>query len=109
MAPFRVSIAEEGGLSIEREGSKSLIDADHLRGLWCALARGLLTHDVIEWSAGGETDCVVALLSLLPDVRPVQVQRVRAAKPELALELKRRGSAVPRDVDRAEQFLPSWA
>jgi hypothetical protein len=109
MAPFRVSILEEGGLSIEKDGSQSLIDADHLQGLWCSLARGLLTHDVIEWSAGDQTDCVMSLLSLLPDVRPVQVQRMRAAEPELALELRRRGPTVPRKADRAEQFSPSWA
>lgn len=107
--PFRVSIMEDGGLSIEKDGDRSLIDADHLRGLWGALARGLLTRDVVRWSADRQADCVMSLLSLLPDVRPVQVQRMQASEPEVALELKRRSAARHRETRDADQFSPSWA
>jgi O-acetyl-ADP-ribose deacetylase (regulator of RNase III) len=107
--PFRASIVEEGALSIEAGEDRTVIDVDHLRGLWFSLSRGLLTNEVVRWSAGDQAQRVMSLLSLLPDVRPVQVQRMRAPEPEVALELKRRGPLTPRKANRAEQFLPSWA
>jgi hypothetical protein len=109
--PFHASMVADGGLTIERNGLESLIDADHLRGLWCSLARGLLTRDVVMWSAGDQADCMMSLLSMLPDVRRVQVQRMQAAEPEVALELNRRGSssAGRSRSTQAEQFSPSWA
>ncbi len=107
--PFHASIKKDGSLSIEKDGGHSLIDADHLRGMWCGLARGLLTWDVVRWSAGNQTDCVMSLFSLLPGVRPVQVQKMRAAEPEVALELRRRNVSTHRELDRAEKVSPSWA
>jgi hypothetical protein len=107
--PFHASLEEDGSLSIERDGIQFLIDADHLRGLWYGLTRGLLTRDVVRWSAGDQADCVISLLSLLPDVRPVQVQEMRAAEPEIALELRRRNALAHREVDHAEKISPSWA
>jgi len=102
---FCAELLDDQSLEISHHGSKTVIDPDHLMELWNSLARGLLTKETVSWSAGDQADFVIALLSNLPDVRPVQVQKPKAPEPEIALELRRKQHSDA----RAELLAPSWA
>jgi O-acetyl-ADP-ribose deacetylase (regulator of RNase III) len=86
---YRAVIDDRSYLSLIQADDKYDIDADHLRGLWTRLKRGLLTHGAVQSTVGDRTDQIMHLLSFLPEVRPVEVQKVRAPEPEIALELER--------------------
>jgi O-acetyl-ADP-ribose deacetylase (regulator of RNase III) len=86
---YHALIDRRSYLSLTQADGKFDVDADHLRGLWTRLKRGLLTYGAVQSTVGNRTDQIMHLLSLLPEVRPVEVQRVRAPEPETALELVR--------------------
>jgi hypothetical protein len=88
-------------------GSRRRVDADDLRGIWLSLAKGLLTSDTVAWSAGDCASSVMSVLSMLPDVRAIQVQRPRVPTPEIALEFRRQSLREPADSEREEQFVLS--
>jgi O-acetyl-ADP-ribose deacetylase (regulator of RNase III) len=86
---YQALIDDRSYLSLIQANKRYDVDVDHLRGLWTRLKRGLLTHGAVKSTVGDRTDEVMHLLSLLPEVRPVEVQKVRAPAPEIALELVR--------------------
>ena len=105
---FEVKFAPDDRIEIGEGWQRTIIDVDDLRSIWVKLLSGVVTHDVVEWgpSLGGEY--LLSLLSVLPGVRPVQIQRRNSGKPELAVELReRRGSAVPSE-NAVERPAPAW-
>jgi hypothetical protein len=106
-AHFKASCDQDATLAIEQNGVHRRVDADDLRGIWLSLAKGLLTRETVEWSAGESASSVMSVLSMLPDVRAVQVQRPKASTPEIALEFRRQSLREPANSEREEQFVLS--
>jgi hypothetical protein len=94
---FEVKFVLNNEIEIGKGDARARIDVDDLRSVWVRLLKGVVTQEAVEWGPPIGNEFILSLLSALPDVRPVQIQR-RNADPEIAVELRsRRGSAVPHD------------
>jgi hypothetical protein len=83
---FKAWVDDCSALWVETDTTAWSFDTDDLHGAWVALLRGLVTRERIEWAGSGGGDCVLTLLSLLPNARAVEIQR--NSYPEIAVELK---------------------
>lgn len=83
---FRAWVDGNCALFVEERGRTWEFDAEDLHGAWVSLLRGLVTKDRVEWSTGNGGSFVITLLSLLPNTRPVEIQRGDDV-PEIAVEL----------------------
>ncbi len=81
------SIVEDGVLKLELEQTAWSFEREDLWGAWIGLQKGLLTKDKAGWSREGAGTPLLSFLSVLPHVRPVQIQGVRS-EPEVALEYR---------------------
>ncbi|MCK9914717.1 macro domain-containing protein [Microbacteriaceae bacterium K1510] len=90
--PIKAEVGEDD-LKIASQGETWDFDNEELRGVWVNLQKGVLTTEKAGWSSGGGRP-LLSILSVLPQVRPIEIQRVDEAKPELALELRPRGNAL---------------
>lgn len=101
---FRATLRDANILTIETENSNCVLEEDDLRGVWFDMKTGLVTKENAGWSikAGGEP--LLSLLSVLPDMRPVQIQRAGRSNPEFAVEPRPTfGSAVSTGQTRGQQ------
>lgn len=108
MDPISAKIANNDELIIDT-GDDSWIFADEdLRGVWLGLRKGLLTKEKAGWSTGGGGKPLLSILSLLPDVRPIEIQSIADNEPQLAVEFRpsKRGNA--QAPDSGKQFEMSW-
>lgn len=87
---FKAFVIDDEELIIKSAGGAFSIPLEELRSVWVALMNGVVTKDRVLWAAGDDADYMLAILSLLPDVRAIQVQKRRAERAELAVELKPR-------------------
>jgi len=94
--PIAASLLSDDNLKLESEKASWIFDSEGLRGVWISLQKGLLTKDKAGWSVKDGGKPLLSLLSLLPNVRPVQIQRLNDTEPELAVEFRPndRGSVV---------------
>lgn len=83
---FSVRVDGEGNLAIETGAATSLLEEDDLRGVWLDLQSGLLTKRKAGWAVSGGGEPLLSLLSVLPNVRPVQIQRPGHEDSEYAVE-----------------------
>jgi hypothetical protein len=82
---FRAHVDDSQSLIVDDGKCTWEFDTEDLHGAWVSLLRGLVTRDRVEWSTGEGGNFVITLLSLLPNTRPVEIQR--GAEPEIAVEL----------------------
>lgn len=82
--PFKAVVAENrlGLLSDER---CTWLEEDDLRGIWLGLQSGLVTSRKASWTVAGVGEQVLSVMSVLPYVRPVEIQKA-TGEPEIALE-----------------------
>jgi O-acetyl-ADP-ribose deacetylase (regulator of RNase III) len=85
-SPFSARVREDHGLAIETSSATCLFEEDDLRGVWLDLQNGLVTERKAGWAARSAGAPLVSLLSVLPSVRPVQIQRPGQSEPEYAIE-----------------------
>lgn len=106
--PFAASMRSVRELSIETSTATCLFEEDDLRGVWLDLQNGLVTKRKAGWSVSGGGEPLLSLLSVLPDIRPVQIQRPGDSEPEYAVEPRpeTRGSAATGQTDRQREL--SW-
>lgn len=83
---FAAHMRDDRGLAIETETSTCLFEEDDLRGVWLDLQSGLLTERKAGWAFRGAGAPLLSILSMLPNVRPVQIQRAGSSTPEYAVE-----------------------
>lgn len=83
---FKAALREDRALNIETNCSSCLLEEEDLRGVWFDLQAGLVTKRNAGWSIKAGAEPLISLLSILPDMRPVQIQRAGKAEPELAVE-----------------------
>lgn len=84
--PFAAHMRKEGGLAIETSSATCLFEEDDLRGVWFDLQSGLVTKSKAGWSNRGGGEPLLSLLSILPNLRPLQIQRAGSPEPEYAVE-----------------------
>jgi O-acetyl-ADP-ribose deacetylase (regulator of RNase III) len=87
---FKAFLVDDEELIIKSISGSFSVPVDELRGVWIALMNGVVTKDRVLWAAGDDADYMLAILSLLPDVRAIQVQKRRSERAEIAVELKPR-------------------
>ena len=106
-APFSAAI-KAGELSITSSNGEWLFESDDLRGVWYRLRKGLVTAADAEWSRGGGGQPLISILSLLPDVRPVEIRRSGAPSTEIAAELKPTVARAAAIAHGKQQFELTW-
>lgn len=84
--PFSAHVRKDYGLAIETQSTTCLFEEDDLRGVWLDLQNGLVTERKAGWAIRGGGAPLLSLLSVLPSVRPVQIQRPGQLEPEYAIE-----------------------
>ncbi len=77
---------DESGMVIATASSVSLFEEEDLRGVWLDLQNGLVTKRKAGWSIKDSGESLVSILSIMPSVRPVIIQRPGHAEPEFAVE-----------------------
>jgi len=85
-SPFRAAMTAPHALAIEARDAHWQFEEEALRGVWLELQSGVVTMDAAAWTARDAGPQMVSLLSLLPGLRPIEIQRRGAADPELAIE-----------------------
>jgi O-acetyl-ADP-ribose deacetylase (regulator of RNase III) len=85
-APFRASMTAHNALEIDANGTHWEFEEEALRGVWLELQSGVVTRDLAAWTARDAGHQMVSLLSLVPGIRPIEIQRRGAPSPELAIE-----------------------
>lgn len=97
-APISASIGDDKTLSLRTNDAVWDFEAEDLWGVWVGLQKGLLTRDKAAWTQEGAGDPLLSVLSVLPHVRPVQIQGIKRSA-EVALEY--------RPGDRGSDVVPS--
>jgi O-acetyl-ADP-ribose deacetylase (regulator of RNase III) len=85
-APFCAAMTGPDALQIEADGVRWQFEEDALRGVWLELQAGVVTQDLAAWTARDAGGQMVSLLSLIPGIRPIEIQRRGAEQAELAVE-----------------------
>ena len=85
-APFRAAMTAPDALAIEAGDAHWQFEEEALRGVWLELQSGVVTKERAAWTARDAGPQMVTLLSLVPGVRPIEIQRRGASDPELAVE-----------------------
>jgi len=108
LSPFRARLREDKGLSIETESKTCILEEDDLRGVWFDLQSGLVTKRKAGWSISTGAEPLLSLLSILPNLRPVQIQRAGHAEPEFAVEPRPEARGVASTSQTSEQHELAW-
>ncbi len=85
---LKVQFKPEDELTISADSQHWSFERDDLHGVWLKLHRGILTKDRASWSADGGGAPLLSVLGLMPQLRPIEIQRVDETQPELALQLR---------------------
>jgi len=105
---FEASLKADGAMEVSTPEGSYLVEREELRALWVALSNGLVTREQARWSAAEAADQLLAVVSVVPGVRPVEIQRRNAPAAEIALELE-----APKGATRVEKHSPQpkfeWA
>lgn len=84
--PFRAEMTPDETLAITGRDGEWSFEEDALRGVWLELQSGVVTQELAAWTASDAGSQMVSLLSLVPGIRPIEIQRRGALDPELAIE-----------------------
>lgn len=84
--PFRIVMKNQEILEIVSSKDEWNFDLEDLHAAWVSLLRGLVTRERVDWSQSGGGDYLITLMSLLPNTRPIEIERQAGA--EIAVELK---------------------
>jgi O-acetyl-ADP-ribose deacetylase (regulator of RNase III) len=83
---FTAKMRGDRGLAIQTSSSTCLLEEEDLRGVWLDLQSGLVTKRKAGWAVKGGGEPLLSLLSILPNIRALEIQRPGAAAPEYAVE-----------------------
>jgi hypothetical protein len=95
---FLVGIVDQQTIAIKTPDTSSLIEIEELREIWTALLNGPVTRDRAAQTVNGSAEALLSMLSVLPQIRPVEIQLGDSDTAELAIELKppeRRATVAP--------------
>ncbi|MBZ9602614.1 macro domain-containing protein [Phyllobacterium chamaecytisi] len=99
--PIHARVVDDN-LQIDTGEATWTFERDDLRGVWLSLLKGLLTREKAGWLNEASGSPLLSLVSLLPQVRPIEIRRQEEDEPELAVELAptSRGSTVVPPVEK---------
>ncbi|WP_227340319.1 macro domain-containing protein [Sphingopyxis sp. P8] len=103
---FKARVNDCQSLQIESNTGTWEFDAEDLHGVWVSLLRGLVTKERAEWSKGEGGNFIITLLSMLPNTRPVEIQR--GNEPEIAVELQPWARRIGTTSPAHEQLRLEW-
>ncbi|MCM2458840.1 macro domain-containing protein [Rhizobium sp. CG4] len=96
-------------LSLSVANTKWELDGEDLWGIWVSLQKGFLTREKAGWASIESGGPLISLLSLLPMVRLIEIQRFDAGRPEFALEVRDPSpDAPPVTAEANEQMALPW-
>lgn len=107
-APFRVAMTAPDILAIEAGGAHWQFEEEALRGVWLELQSGVVTKEQAAWTSRDAGPQMVTLLSLVPGIRPIEIQRRGASDPELAVERVPTGQSFSPVIPPAGQTAFAW-
>lgn len=105
---FMARMDEHHRLAIETSSATSFLEEEDLRGVWFDLQSGLVTKRNAGWSVRDSGEPLLSLLSVLPTVRPVQIQRPGKSEPEFALEPRPDARGLATTAQTKQQHELSW-
>lgn len=105
---LEVNVNDDDGLSIVSGNTEWQFERDDLRGVWLRLQQGILTKERASWAAEGGGTSLISVLGLMPQLRPIEIQRFGESGPELAVELKPRGKKTAVAQPRSPQAEFAW-
>jgi O-acetyl-ADP-ribose deacetylase (regulator of RNase III) len=88
----------DGELRLRTHGGEWQFDTEALRGAWTSLQNGILTREKADWESLSGGEVLLSVLSVLPQLRAIEIQRSNSNEPELAVELRPGGSAAAPDM-----------
>lgn len=80
------AVVEKDCLKVVEGSTEWVFDSEDIWGIWVTLQNGFLTKDKAGWVALESGSNLISILSLLPTVRLVEIQKYRSENSELALE-----------------------
>lgn len=83
---FRAHFTPSAELAIETGKTSWRLEEEVLRGVWLDLQAGLVTKKETGWSAREAGAPLLSILSLMPGLRPIEIQRRGDHDPEIAVE-----------------------
>jgi O-acetyl-ADP-ribose deacetylase (regulator of RNase III) len=105
---FTVQFVPERQLHIKGGLQEAQIDVDDLRSIWVKLLNGIVTEQTAYWGPEIRSEYLLSLLSAMPGIRTVQIQRRNSDRSELAVELAHRRGTELADADEARQSELTW-
>jgi O-acetyl-ADP-ribose deacetylase (regulator of RNase III) len=108
---FGAEFDSEGNLVIDRPGRKSKISTEEMFEVWTLLLRGPLTRRKLSGAARNNDYQLLALLAMLPFVRPIEIAVVDDEDALIAVELIDQGFKVQElaVADNPRQSAFQWA
>lgn len=95
-------------LRITSKAGEWKYESDDLLGVWYRLRKGLVTADDADWSGRGGGRPLLSMLSLMPGVRPVEIQRRNTTTAEIAVELRPNAARSANAAAPRDQIELSW-
>ncbi|WP_313593037.1 macro domain-containing protein [Agrobacterium cavarae] len=96
-------------LKVVEGATEWVFDTEDIWGIWVTLQKGFLTKDKAGWVALESGSHLISILSLLPSVRLVEIQKYRSKDSELALERRDIQNSSPQIlVGQNEQTALQW-
>jgi O-acetyl-ADP-ribose deacetylase (regulator of RNase III) len=87
-APFKLSVHNRAYLTIEQHDIAEVIEVEDLRSMWVSLLNGPLTRTAASKLVNGSAGPLLSVLSILPQLRPIQVELMETGTPEPAVEFR---------------------
>lgn len=106
--PMRASFNRDADLAIEAGDANWTFDEDVLRGVWLELQSGVVTRTRAGWAERDAGMPLISILSLLPGIRPIEIQRPGSSHPELAVERTPASRALSAAHQTASQAAFPW-
>jgi O-acetyl-ADP-ribose deacetylase (regulator of RNase III) len=106
--PFTARL-DNDNLVIGEDSASWIVEPEDLRGVWVSLLSGIVTRDKAGWSVRESGDALISLLSILPQVRPIEIQRGSSNKAEVAAEFRPGVARAAPAPASGEQCQLSWA
>ena len=87
---FEVRFEPDDQIAFVADKQVARIEIDDLRSIWAKLLNGVVTAQAARWDAEVTGDQILSVLSELPDIRAVEIQRRTSEQSEIAVELRHR-------------------